>query len=813
MSGVRNESLGGEPEIEARGEIRPDREEEARREAYVLQHEARKVVNEAEGVLKESGGEKRADNFAGRIAGRLLNATAIRAGDSAYLKTAEARLASGETEKDGIAPEEAAAMERREHFVLQARMRGGMTEDIARRAYERELARAEYIQARRQYEAILPEKKGWFEKAGGRLIEIRQKMARAAQAVMLSLAVMGAAPGGQAGIELKPVPPESEAAAGKFIEGTKEGTLIQTVEEGNAVRRHGIFGVKSPDLTFITEGEDGKRSFNWWSLIAPLQLRFGKTTTESRQETFRDMHLLDPHFAHEEGLIPLSPENKGKVVEHYKQESNKEFVGLLHRFGFLPSMPGVERAAHGMPETAPQQVRGITITGLSSPEAKIAGPQSVMPGNKEKENENLAWARANSGVEEIRKQVEAQGMDWDEFREKIESVKAEEVQFTDDEYRRLGEWAAGFEGADEAEKIFHLIEAYNDKRINPEIAKELDQIVGSKRGVEITIAYEGEREDRTLVPFPVLLFLIPFIPKLRRKEKPGAPVQDKTTAVEGPPQMPPASEAVPLPHANEIPGQIRNVNLPPPISRAYGEMEERTVIDDIDTYLDHPKAVAGGVNYRGVLDSMFADYDAYGGAADREAALSLAVLRMWRAYDLNTRREANVSPEELEKGLDYESQPGQIQWAKMHARELIALVEERRRRQNIGAHTAVGNEYDIALQGGGRMPERGTDTDWGELILPRVRLLLQRRIVREVEETPTEEDAKELEAIAKDLYESRLKGDIKYPGVAGIELVQTGILPSSLEEEQALSGKDWQMAKEILVQRKLKERFEMADGV
>ena len=113
-------------------------------------------------------------------------------------------------------------------------------------------------------------------------------------------------------------------------------------------------------------------------------------------------------------------------------------------------------------------------------------------------------------------------------------------------------------------------------------------------------------------------------------------------------------------------------------------------VNDIDRYFDDPEifeigAAAGkNVDYRTNADKLFARYDEFSNREQRELFLTGEILESWRIIDQEKRRRAGVSEGELAKGLDYDNQPQQVRWARMHARALMQLVRAKRMAERAG---------------------------------------------------------------------------------------------------------------------------------
>jgi len=184
----------------------------------------------------------------------------------------------------------------------------------------------------------------------------------------------------------------------------------------------------------------------------------------------------------------------------------------------------------------------IKITGSSSPEAVIHGPKSLIPGNIEQENLDLAKKRAQNPV--IIEALKKAGIEIDESVPiSYESV---ETQFTDADIDSLTHLAIDNKYLDKdenkEEKILKAIEILvsdysTDKLKGTELEKALDSIVGDKRYVVVSLEFETEQSETYFMPIPITLFLLSLavhklLNRKRKKEEEPPKVPDRESTLD-----------------------------------------------------------------------------------------------------------------------------------------------------------------------------------------------------------------------------------------------------------------------------------------
>lgn len=381
----------------------------------------------------------------------------------------------------------------------------------------------------------------------------------------------------------------------------------------------------------------------------------------------------------------------------------------------------VTRSQHGPEETKNVKVTAIKVSGFASPEGpRKKGPSSIRPGNIDRENIDLAAVRGGHAYDATRAEAQGLGLDVTALPGSGAEVGAEETQFSDAELEQLQALSEGLPGKDVEERIFNLIVNYNENSIdNPVVLQQLDALVGSKRKVTVTIDFQGGRKETTAIPLPLLMLPLFWLALRRRKRESennplgtkdnggkgrgngssGEP-QKSTALVKAQPRSlvrqgsevlrgkiiskeeaqkifsegrvfyAPAGTTV---ERGELSPMIRETQLPDTNSLEYKKMEEGTVVDDLMVFFDDKDHMKRGLDYRQLADLMESMYGAFKDDEEREAALASEILMRWKENDKQMRKSAGV--QDLESGLDYENQPNQILYARMHARALIGLVE------------------------------------------------------------------------------------------------------------------------------------------
>lgn len=522
--------------------------------------------------------------------------------------------------------------------------------------------------------------------------------------------------------------------------------------------------------TFFTRDESGEKHFNPWALIAPFQVELGVETTRQEKTTFEVPYEYSRLFDSGE---PLNPGDHQKLAEYIDQKLKQEFADKLYGFGFSEDVYKTHHS--GAEEPADVQITGMSITGFASPEGpQSKGPDTLKPGFIDVENLNLAMKRAETAMGLTSESLKKLGLTVEELEDAAKRMNVEEVQFSDAEMSELADLAAGENGADPLEKIFNLTVKYNDGQItDPAVLDSLDEIIGSKRKIKITVNYEADQKKVVLIPVPWLVFLPLF---RRRKKEDQPPDQAPVIAPDPEPAAEPAPRSEPRPEPKpeslpEIPAKISETDLPDPNSPEYLDMEEKAWITDLHIYIENENAIKRGLDYRAMANDMYYRYDNFKDERERENYLAVKMLESWREHDIICRKEAGVG--DLEAGLDYKNDEGQIKWAKVHARAILRLVR-------------LKMTSKIAEQ-----------QSWAEIIEPEVQKFILRRADRYAEP----EKKQEAEALAG-IPEATASKEIVVPQEAKTEAPEESI--DQKEREAALS--DFERASQI--KEKLRRLYE-----
>ncbi|HNV97146.1 MAG TPA: T3SS effector HopA1 family protein [bacterium] len=85
-------------------------------------------------------------------------------------------------------------------------------------------------------------------------------------------------------------------------------------------------------------------------------------------------------------------------------------------------------------------------------------------------------------------------------------------------------------------------------------------------------------------------------------------------------------------------------------------------------------SIETGINYKMILDRYSKYYKSFSNINDLEMAIAYQILMSWKENDIENRKKEGI--QNPEDGMDYENNEKQIQWAKMHARKLIEIMEK-----------------------------------------------------------------------------------------------------------------------------------------
>lgn len=569
------------------------------------------------------------------------------------------------------------------------------------------------------------------------------------------------APLGKGAVETASASPKQSPEISSVIPRERIPLEIKTQEtKKGQLERPGLH------LNFWEKDKQGNKKFNPWSILMPLDLELSKKINQETQQQFGIPYEYSRNF---DTAQALRGDDFERVGGYFNQQMNRELVDVLGGFDVSKR---VYRAYHGEPVPSGLKIVDLQFTGAASPEGPAEkGPRTLLATEIDAENLKLAQLRAENAYSP--EQLEMLGLDQKTIKELSHQVSAEEIQLNSSEMRELSVLAQNEPGVDDMERIFNLVKDYNDEKITDQAAlKKMDEIMGGKRKVEITVTYEGNHKKVLLIPIPLLL-LAPLLFLRRRREKDQTPGPKPKPDVIKPP-------IEPLPPI-VIPPKIRENPFPEKDSREYEEMEEKALIDDLYVFFDKEEAVKRGLDYRTIADKAFNHYQEFKDGEERELFVTMEILQAWRIHDIEARREAGVSLEHLRDGLDHDQQPRQIMWARMHARAICELVE---RKKSLS-------------------PEAQESTDYLEILSVKVKIMMQRRALRlapELKETRAEEEGEKEKKAEKTIPETAL-GEEK-------SLEQ---LVNDLNEKRGVYAKTYERGsktfKEVFGKRKGKKKF------
>ncbi|MBI2483912.1 hypothetical protein HYV71_01890, partial [Candidatus Uhrbacteria bacterium] len=329
--------------------------------------------------------------------------------------------------------------------------------------------------------------------------------------------------------EAADMPPSAKAAEAQLSQRpsavevakgwVKDSPLILDTSSGSAAVRFAPEGVRITP-TFFEKQPGGEVNFNAWSILAPVQLEVPwtqripqRSSTEMPYEYAR-LFAPDPKSGE-----PQRRSDQEKIVSYIGQQLKQDFAGTLHG---LDMSKTVYRQQHHLEEAQAKPGDSIEIIrfvgfGFASPEGPAQkGTGTLEHGEIDQENIDLARVRGIQALGATKKALERQGVDTSTLGKAAQEARAAERQFSFAEVRTLAKLAQEFSGTDTREKVFEMTKAYNDGVISPEVGKQLDAIFATKRAARVVVDYEGDKKDTYLIPLPLVLLLLPALPRLSR---------------------------------------------------------------------------------------------------------------------------------------------------------------------------------------------------------------------------------------------------------------------------------------------------------
>lgn len=382
---------------------------------------------------------------------------------------------------------------------------------------------------------------------------------------------------------------------------------------------------------------------------------------------------------------PLHMGDVSRMAEHIKEEMQGSLADQFFTTFIAPETArGVYDAHHEPVNPQGLHVKTIKVTGFASPEARGTGGMETSA-KQNQENIDLAKRRGETGMEATKQALKGMGFTDEQIKGAMEEVHGEVAMLSGEEIKELAEASRGYPGASVAEQVMNLVMDYNGNKIkDPQKLALMDRIYGEKRRITVEVEYDGNRKNVASIPIPLFLLalLTPFIRRRPRNEEPLNPEPDSSNnGLNSDGNLPknPAPSIV-SPEAitpgfqkPQISDLIRHTGLPPIGTPEYEEMEEEAIANDLYIFFHRGGHDEVGFGYQTIAESLRINYAQFANDGERIDYLALIILRGWQETDTATRRRLGLA----EDGLDYENQPEQIKWAKMHAAGLLDVVQAR----------------------------------------------------------------------------------------------------------------------------------------
>lgn len=340
---------------------------------------------------------------------------------------------------------------------------------------------------------------------------------------------------------------------------------------------------------------------------------------------------------------PIDPAHYAEVRGAMEQEIKQQLADNLTSV-FPWDKADYERAGANTPY-AGLAVDAIAVTGYASPEG--TSPASLAADQTDRENIELGEVRATDASDRLKEVLTHLGID---SVDGIEDISGDEIQFDAQEFMELETMAGslGMTRGTPEDKVYQLLTEYNANRIDdPELTQRLDQLVASKRFVEVQVTFKEKNKDAVLLPLPLpalLLLGLALRPLARRLRQPR-PVEPQ-------------------------PGRSRIIDtLPPAEQTESGLGYARNVEVDINGnfYL-----------YQGIVDHYIQEPTADVNEMTHD------ILELWNEHDNIRRQRMGQEP------IDHRTNPRQVLYAQFHAQAITRLIQEARRR---GPHTPVSTVW------------------------------------------------------------------------------------------------------------------------
>jgi len=443
-----------------------------------------------------------------------------------------------------------------------------------------------------------------------------------------------------------------------------------------------------------TRDAEGVVEFNPGVIVAPLQVNIGSETAHTSHTKMILPYSWARNFTE---IEMMNPAERDSVKEEIVKEVQQELMRNIDFWGYgidavKETTEQVYNYKHGVNETdhsvkSRMIIDRLTIKGIASAEG--TGKESFLPGNIDAKNVSLAGNRANDYLPYIKEALKRLGIDV----KVIETLSPEEVQFSDAEVNTLYELASQgcyIENGDLNENVQAMIMAYNRHQIkDAAVVKQLDQIIGTKRGVEIEQHSHGTESSTTVIPLPLLLMLLPFLRKFKKGPKtPQDPIKPIVEAPKIPRQI--FSEATF--DKDKVAAGDQNFH---DLYRSALETEgatakdreiiyETVMAEEISTFIGNREAIDRGLDYLAIIDlarhMRSTREPAYRFDDEIKEILAEEVLLAWQKYDRNVRGGIKTPNDkgELkdlppETTMDYRHDPKKVLWAIEAALHLFEL--------------------------------------------------------------------------------------------------------------------------------------------
>jgi len=183
-------------------------------------------------------------------------------------------------------------------------------------------------------------------------------------------------------------------------------------------------------------------------------------------------------------------------------------------------------------------------------------------------------------------------------------------------------------------------------------------------------------EEKTIIPIDKEKMIVPTDEDMSSTEEDIIFFADEET--------PPETSEIPRMDKDQIleniPEGVLITELSPSDSQEYKAMQELSIIDDIYKYINDPERIENGIDYRLRILQMEAQYHEFKNDQEREYVITILLLEDWEKHDKAIIKKAGMK--DIETGQDYKNDPEQIKWAKIHAREILDMIKQKKEAKN-----------------------------------------------------------------------------------------------------------------------------------